>query len=99
MSTHIRDWRVGELSVDASKIVNKQKKLVKKYSSGPKGVFTVCFAYLLSCIYLIFICEIIIPKFVKKFRSRLPKTGVKLKEGETVQVLRKTSDGMTLKYT
>ncbi len=89
---------MGELSVDASKLVNKQKKLVKKYSAGPKGVFTltVCFAYLLSCIYLIFICEII-PKFVKKIRSRLPKTGVKLKEGETVQVLRKTSDGMNLK--
>ncbi len=31
------------------------------------------------------------------FRSRLPKTGVKLKEGETAQVLRKTSDGMNLK--
>jgi hypothetical protein len=68
-TVHIRDWRVGELSLDASKIVNKQKKLVKKYSAGPKGVFTVCFvkfAYLLPCIYLIFICEII-PKFVKIF--------------------------------
>ncbi len=54
---------MGELSVDASKLVNKQKKLVEKYSAGPKGVVTVCFAYVLSCIYLIFICEII-PKFV-----------------------------------